>query len=182
MDFEFQKQELDGVYLISSEKKIDERGYLCELFRKDVFLKNGIDVDFVQENFSYSEYKTLRGLHYQKNPHAQDKLIYVNYGSILDVVVDLRKDSKTFGKYLKFELDSEKPCFLYVPKGFAHGFLTLSDFACVTYKLSSYYQPDFEDGIVWNDEVLNIDWEVDFEPILSDKDKNLPKFDVNVKL
>ena len=176
MDFEFHKQKLDGVILVSGDKFSDDRGFLFESYRKNIFLDNGISVDFVQDNFSYSDFRTLRGLHFQKGIHAQDKLVFVNYGSILDVVVDLRKESPTFGEYLKFELSSENPSLLYISKGFAHGFLTLSDFACVSYKLSAYYCPEAEGGIIWNDKTLNIDWGIDYQPIVSKKDLQLPQF------
>jgi len=176
MGFTFEKQNLEGLILIKSQNNTDFRGYLTETYRKDVFIQNGIDIDFVQENFSYSTYKTLRGLHFQKDLFAQDKLIYVQHGSIIDVVVDIRRESKTFGKYSKFVLDSTTPSFLFIPKGFAHGYVTLSDFACVSYKLSEYYNPDMQSGIIWNDKYLDIDWEIDFEPIISEKDTLLPDF------
>ena len=176
MSFEFIEQSMDGVFLIKSNKNCDNRGFLVETYKKEIFIENGLNIDFVQENFSFSEYKTLRGLHFQKNKFSQDKLITVNYGSILDVIVDLRRESKTFGKYLKFELDSDISTMLFVPKGFAHGFLTLSDFACVSYKLSNYYNPNEQGGIIWNDKCLNIDWNINFEPLISEKDKKLSTF------
>ena len=180
MTFIFEKQALDGVYLIKSEINIDLRGAVQEKYRKSDFFENGICVDFVQDNLTFSNKNTLRGLHFQTGTSAQDKLVSVVIGEIVDVVVDLRLNSKTFGKYLKFNLTSEMPYFLFVPKGFAHGYLTVSDFSCVSYKLSNYYNPLAQGGLIWNDKKVNVDWGT-LTPTLSDKDLSNPTLDELLK-
>ena len=179
MNFIFEEQKIKNVFLITPQKYTDERGFFVELFKKDLFENHNIKFNFIQENFSYSKHKTLRGLHFQKDKFSQDKLISVQYGEIIDIIVDLRKNSETFGKYLKFNLSHNKPQLLYIPKGFAHGFVCISEFACLNYKTSEYYNKKADSGIIWNDKTLNIDWEIDFEPILSEKDKILPNFNKN---
>jgi len=156
--------------ILSPEIFKDKRGYFTEFYSKkkvDVFCK----LEFVQDNESCSQKGVLRGLHFQKPPHDQAKLIRVVKGKILDIVVDLRKDSTTFKNYFKIELSSENKKQLYVPKGFAHGFVVLEDETIINYKCSNYYYPNYEFTILWNDKNLNINWEIE-NPILSEKDKN----------
>lgn len=147
----------------------DNRGYFFESFRQDWLQKEGIEVDWIQDNQSFSQTGTVRGLHFQKSPFAQAKLVRVVRGKVLDVVVDLRKGSPTYGKHFSTVLDAERNNLLYVPTGFAHGFSVLKD-AVFVYKCSNYYNKPAEGGILWNDPVLGIDWQVE-EPIISDKDK-----------
>lgn len=177
MPFSFTKTEIEGLILIKPKVFYDERGYFFENFKKTDFIKNGIEVDFVQENSSKSTKGVLRGLHFQKNPYAQGKIISCTKGEILDCAVDLRQNSKTFKKYLLFNLSEENKHSLYIPKGFAHGFLTLSKEACISYKITGgEYNKQAECGIIYNDSELKINWGIDFEPVLSEKDKLLKKF------
>ncbi len=153
----------------------DERGYFMEPYNKQTMLSVGIDLDFVQDNQSSSRRGVLRGLHFQNAPYPQTKLIRVLKGLILDIAVDIRKHESTFGKHFSLELSSEKKNQLLVPKGFAHGFVVLSDMAEVLYKCDEYYHPEIEGGILYNDPSLNIDWLLEeSELILSEKDKNHP--------
>lgn len=147
----------------------DDRGYFFESFREDTLADRGIAIDFVQDNQSYSVKGTLRGLHFQKPPFAQAKLVRVITGKVLDVVVDIRPGSPTFGQTYKKVLDASIHNMLLVPAGFAHGFAALED-SIFSYKCSNYYNKESEGGILWNDTQLNIDWEVE-DPIISDKDK-----------
>jgi len=170
MGFEFIKQEIEDVILVKPQVFGDNRGFFMESYKKSEFVKNGIDVEFNQDNHSKSTKEVLRGLHFQKSPHGQAKLVRCSKGKIYDVAVDIRKDSKTFGKYVKVELSEENKQMLFIPEGFAHGFVVLSDVAELLYKASGEYCPEADCGILWNDKDINIDWEIDFEPILSDKD------------
>ena len=155
----------------------DKRGYFLESFNKKIFNKHINDISFLQDNESKSKYGVLRGLHYQTPPFAQSKLVRVNDGCILDVVVDLRKKSKTFGEHFSIQLSSSNNYQLFVPRGFAHGFVVLSDSAIVNYKVDNYYSNKNETGIIWNDPFINIDWKIPEEHIIiSDKDLNLSKF------
>ncbi len=147
----------------------DSRGYFFESFRRDWLENEGIDVDWIQDNQSFSQKGTVRGLHFQHAPFAQAKLVRVVSGKVLDVVLDLRKGSPTFGRHFSTVLDAESNNLLYVPVGFAHGFSVLED-AVFVYKCSNYYNKPAEGGILWNDPALGIDWRVE-EPIVSDKDK-----------
>ena len=167
---------IKGVYLIKPTKFKDKRGKFFESFNEQIFKKK-IDskVNFVQDNQSLSYKGVLRGLHFQNPPYAQAKLVSVVKGSVLDVVVDLRKESKTFGKYISEELNEYNNHQLYIPKGMAHGFLTLEDNTIFTYKCSGFYNKESEDSILWNDKSLNIKWP-NFNPILSEKDGNAKKF------
>ena len=174
MPFEFEKLEIDEVVLIKPKVLEDKRGFFMESYKKSDFVKNGIDVEFVQDNHSKSLKRVLRGLHYQARPKAQAKLIRCIRGKIYDVVVDLRKESKTFGKWLKVELSEENAHMLYIPEGFAHGFVVLSDEAELLYKTNTEYSAEHDRGLLYNDEEIGIDWGVEF-PILSDKDKIQPK-------
>lgn len=178
--FDFIKQDIDDVILVKPKIYGDNRGFFAETYKKSEFFANGIKDDFVQDNHSKSSAHVLRGLHYQAKPHGQAKLVRCVKGRIYDVAVDLRVNSKTFAKYVKVELSEENKQMLYIPNGFAHGFVVLSDEAELIYKTSSEYAPQADRGILWNDETINIDWGIDFEPILSEKDKNQPKLsDIN---
>ncbi len=150
----------------------DSRGYFFESFRQDWLAEEGIYVDWVQDNQSFSQKGTVRGLHFQLAPYAQAKLVRVITGKVLDVVVDLRKDSPTFGKHFSTTLDSKINNLLFIPVGFAHGFSVLED-AIFAYKCSNYYHKASEGGILWSDPALEIDWRVD-NPIISDKDTLWP--------
>ena len=155
----------------------DERGYFFEAYNKEKFCALGITIDFVQDNQSFSKKGTLRGLHYQNPPHAQTKLVRVLQGEIIDVAVDLRKDSATFGHSFSIKLTAENKKQLLVPQGFAHGFSVISETAVVLYKCDQYYNKASEGGIRFDDAQLNIDWGMDLkEAIVSEKDLVLPDF------
>lgn len=175
MSFEFEKQEIDGLILVKPKVYGDCRGFFMENYKKSEFAQNGIDVEFVQDNHSKSAKGVLRGLHYQAKPKAQAKLIRCVKGKIFDVAVDLRKDSKSFGKWVKVELSEENKHMFFIPEGFAHGFVVLSDEAEIIYKTSAEYSPENDRGLIYNDKVLNIDWGIN-SPILSEKDKHQPTF------
>ena len=167
---EFKKTTLKDAIIIQPKFFKDERGFFVESYSKNKFLENGIDVDFVQDNHSLSVEKgVLRGLHFQKNPHAQAKLVRVTRGKVYDVIVDLRKDSPTFRKWEGFELSAENGLILFVPKGFAHAFCTLEENTEFMYKVDDFYAPECDSGIIWNDPDLKIDWPIE-DPILSEKD------------
>lgn len=171
MPFEFERQKIKDVILVKPKVFGDNRGYFMEAYKKSDFFANGIDVEFNQDNQSKSTAHVLRGLHYQEAPYGQAKLVRCNKGRIYDVAVDIRKNSETFGQYVKVELSEENKHMLFIPEGFAHGFVVLSDEAELIYKASGEYAPQADSGIMWNDKDINIDWEIDFEPILSEKDK-----------
>ncbi|KOP39500.1 dTDP-4-dehydrorhamnose 3,5-epimerase [Flavobacterium sp. WLB] len=153
----------------------DERGYFFESYNKIKFKNLGIDIDFVQDNQSFSKYGTLRGLHYQNPPFAQTKLVRVLEGEIIDVAVDLRKDSTSYGKVFSILLSAENKKQLLIPKGFAHGFSVISETASVMYKCDQFYDKESEGGIKFNDSSLNIDWGMDLkDAIISEKDQKLP--------
>lgn len=153
----------------------DERGYFFESYNKSTFLKLGLDLDFVQDNQSYSTAGVVRGLHFQKPPFAQGKLVRVLKGKILDVAVDIRKGSPTFGEYESIILDDKKCNMLWIPEGFAHGFSALEE-SLVMYKCTNVYDKASESGIIWNDAQIAIDWQV-AQPNVSDKDKELVGID-----
>ena len=163
--------ELEGVKIITPEVHPDARGYFMETYQQKDFEAVGIDVTFVQDNQSASKKGVLRGLHFQKQ-YAQDKLVRVIKGSVFDVAVDLRKGSKTFGKWIGVELTEENKKQFFVPKGFAHGFLVLSDYAEFVYKCSDFYHPGDEGGIMYNDPEIGVKWPIPegCELILSDRD------------
>lgn len=164
--------ELSGLLLIEPKKFGDHRGYFMESFNADVFNKSMPGVTFCQDNESLSgSMSTLRGLHFQRPPFAQDKLVRVLAGSVLDVVVDLRKNSTTYLEHYKVKLSCENCLQLFVPKGFAHGLLTLEPNTQVAYKVSAPYSPECDYGFRWNDDTFNIDWPIDRRPILSSKDE-----------
>ena len=155
----------------------DSRGYFLESYSSKAFADKGIETCFIQDNESKSSKGVLRGLHYQLAPYAQTKLVRVIFGSILDVAVDIREGSPTFGQHFSIELSGENKRQLYIPKGFAHGFSVLSDEVVVNYKCDNFYQPNAERGLLYNDPELNIDWKIDLEQALvSAKDKINPLF------
>lgn len=174
----FLRQEIEDVILIMPSAYKDSRGYFFESFKKDLFEKEiGKKITFIQENASVSKKNVLRGLHFQKAEFAQSKLVKVSEGKILDVAVDIRPESKTFGQHITIVLDSVSNSQLFIPKGFAHGFMTLSEIARVEYKIDHIYSPDNESGIIFDDPDLNIDWTLSRKDlIISDKDKELPSF------
>jgi len=172
MPFEFKKLEIPGAILINPKVFKDERGFFLEVYEKSAFEKFGIK-EMVQVNHSKSKHNTLRGLHFQREPFSQAKIVRCIKGQILDVAVDLRKKSSYFGRYLAIELTEENKKMLYIPRGFAHGFLVLSDFAEVMYMVDNVYAPDYESGLLWNDPDVNIQWPNN-NPILSQKDQKLP--------
>lgn len=164
------------VFLIEPEVFGDERGYFVETFRADVFeQQTGIKTAFVQDNESRSSFGVLRGLHYQLPPYAQSKLVRVIEGKVLDVAVDIRKGSPSFGQHVSVELSADNKHELFIPRGFAHGFVVLSESAIFSYKVDNYYSPECDRGIQFNDPQLEINWQLDLEQlILSEKDKLQP--------
>ncbi len=173
----FLPQIIPDIILIEPTLHGDERGYFAESFRQDLFNDAlGKRINFIQENESKSSKGVLRGLHYQVAPFSQSKLVRVIEGAVLDVVVDIRKSSPTFGQHLAIELTADNKRQLFVPQGFAHGFVVLSDTATFIYKVDSYYAPEYERGIAFNDQDLKINWQLKSELLkLSNKDLNNPK-------
>lgn len=168
------KTEIPEVKIIEPDVFGDSRGWFYESYSYKKFKEQGIDTEFVQDNRSYSKEKgTLRGLHFQKAPMAQTKLVSCTRGEILDVAVDLRKDSKTYLKWVSVVLTAENKRMLYIPKGFAHGFLTLTEDVEVLYKVDNYYSPEHDRSIRFDDEEIGVNWDTK-NPILSAKDKNAP--------
>ncbi len=166
--------EIEGLLILEPKVFGDERGYFFESFSQREFEEKVCKTVFVQDNESKSGYGVLRGLHFQKPPFEQAKLVRVVKGKVLDVAVDIREDSPTFGKHVSVELSEENKRQMFVPRGFAHGFVVLSEEAIFQYKCDNYYMPQAEGGILWNDPVLNIDWKIPMEDvILSEKDKKL---------
>ena len=174
MPFVFNKTKIEEVILVEPRVFDDSRGFFMESYKKSDFVQNGIDIDFHQDNHSKSSRGTLRGLHYQQNPKPQAKLVRCSRGQIFDVAVDIRTDSKTFGQWVGFELSEENKKMLYIPAGFAHGFVVLSDEAELLYKASNEFCIELDRGIRWNDPTINIDWGIDFEPLISEKDSLQP--------
>ena len=166
---------IDGLLVITPNVFGDERGYFLESYNKRA-LESILESTFVQDKESASQKGVLRGLHFQNPPYAQAKLVRVIKGSVLDVVVDLRKDSETYGKHYKHVLSGEHKEQLYIPEGFAHGFLVLEDDTIFSYKCTSYYQKDSEGSLLWNDPTLGINWQIE-DPIISEKDRNAMKFE-----
>ncbi|VAW49752.1 dTDP-4-dehydrorhamnose 3,5-epimerase [hydrothermal vent metagenome] len=173
---EFMKQKITDVLLIKPKVFGDERGYFMEIFRQDKFEQAvGHAVDFIQDNESKSTQGVLRGLHFQRPPYAQSKLVRVIEGKVLDVAVDIRQDSPTFGQCVAVELSAENKHQLFIPRGFAHGFVVLSETAIFAYKVDNYYSPECDAGLAYDDRDLNIDWRLPKESVkLSDKDKIQP--------
>lgn len=171
MPFTFKRLNIPEVILVEAKSFSDDRGFFMENFKQSEFSSNGINTQFVQDNFSHSIRGVLRGLHYQKNPMAQAKLVSAINGEIFDVAVDIRKGSPTFGKWVGEILSNKNHRLLYVPEGFAHGFCVLSENADVLYKVNNEFSPENEKGIVWNDPDIDIVWPID-KPILNEKDQN----------
>ncbi len=174
MPFTFTHLSIPEVILIQPRLFTDPRGFFLETYKYSEFQAHGIPETFVQDNHSRSVRGVLRGLHYQNPPQAQGKLIRVVRGAIYDVAVDIRPSSPTFGQWVSAVLSEENQHMLYVPPGFAHGFLVLSDLADVTYKVTAEYAPDLDAGILWNDPALAIQWPLEGPPLLSAKDAALP--------
>jgi dTDP-4-dehydrorhamnose 3,5-epimerase len=172
---------LEDLLLIEPKVFTDDRGYFFESFNEVEMLSHGIKGPFIQDNQSVSHKGVLRGLHFQKSPDEQGKLIRVVNGSVIDVVVDIRKSSGTFGKHFSVELNARENKMLWIPPGFAHGFVTLEDNTVFLYKVTQYYRPMSESGIIYNDIDLNIDWQTT-NPVVSSKDRILPSFKEYIQL
>ncbi len=173
----FNTLDIPGLVLIEPKIWKDDRGYFFESYSRKLFSENGIDADFVQDNQSLSQRGTLRGLHAQASPFAQGKLVRVIQGKVLDVAVDIRKDSPTYGKHFSVELSADNQLMFWVPPGFLHGFSTLEDNTIFTYKVSALYSKESEIGVLWNDPDLGIEWGLPTsEILLSDKDQKLSTF------
>lgn len=173
MSFEFENLDIPDVILVRAKRFSDDRGFFVETYKRDDFEANGISETFVQDNHSRSTLGVLRGLHYQKTPRAQGKLIQVLKGEIYDVAVDIRRGSPTYGQWTGIHLSEARSELLYVPPGFAHGFCVLSEVADFTYKCTDIYAPETYRGISWDDPDLGISWPIK-KPILSRRDQNLP--------
>ena len=173
----FNKTDIEGCYLITYDTFVDHRGYFAVSYNKDEFnQKLGYEVNFIQDNLSYSHNGTVRGLHFQTGQHAQAKLVNCTQGTVLDVAVDIRKDSPTYGNVVKIELGWTLNRMLFVPRGCAHGFSVLSGMATFQYKVDNPYNKESESGIIYNDPTLNIDWGINLNPNVSEKDLELPTF------
>lgn len=170
---------IDGLLLIKSPVFEDERGFFVESFHAEKFREVGVRCNFVQDNFSCSKQEVLRGIHFQRPPYEQDKLVRVTSGRVWDVAVDLRKESQTFGRYFGVELTAQNGLSFFIPKGFGHGFCVLSETAGFHYKCSAYFKPEADGGIRWDDPSLKIPWPLK-NPVVSAKDKALPFFDPNL--
>jgi len=173
----FIKTKIEGLIIIEPCVFNDDRGFFMESYNQKVFIENGINVNFIQDNHSQSTKGVLRGLHFQKPPFSQDKLIRCTKGEVFDVVVDLRKDSSTFGQWESIIISEENKKMIFIPKGFAHGFLVLSDMAEFQYKCSNFYNKESESGLLYNDPELNINWPNLENLILSEKDQLWPKLE-----
>jgi len=172
MTFTFTRLEIPDVILVETKIFSDNRGFFYESFKESDFLSYGITDKFIQDNFSHSVKGVIRGLHYQNPPKSQAKLVTVIKGKIFDVAIDIRKKSPTYGKWISEILSEENHRSLYVPEGFAHGFCVLSEQADVSYKVNNEYSLQHEQGIIWNDQTLNISWPIE-KPIISNKDQQL---------
>ncbi|MCB2295321.1 dTDP-4-dehydrorhamnose 3,5-epimerase [Clostridium algoriphilum] len=175
-NFTFNKTKINGVYIIESKVFGDNRGYFTETYNKEHFQEAGLDMTFVQDNESKSSKGVLRGLHFQRK-HSQGKLVRVTSGEVFDVAVDLRKGSTTYGKWEGVVLSENNKKQFYIPKGFAHGFLVMSDEAVFNYKCTDFYSPEYDGGVMWNDDDINIKWPIDGidNVLLSEKDMVHPK-------
>ena len=173
---QFIETDLKGLFVIQPKVFEDSRGYFFESFNQKEFKNNtGLNINFLQDNQSKSSKNVLRGLHFQNPPHQQGKLVRVLSGSVLDIAVDIRKKSTTYGQHFKIILSNNDFKMLYIPEGFAHGFLTLEDNTIFSYKCTDFYHKEAEDCIIWNDVDLDIDWGIK-EPIISEKDQHGKKF------
>ncbi|HWP58566.1 MAG TPA: dTDP-4-dehydrorhamnose 3,5-epimerase [Candidatus Acidoferrales bacterium] len=176
MPFQITSLEIPDVILAQAKTINDERGFFLEAYKRSELTRGGIRCNFVQDNHSRSRRGVLRGLHFQKQPAAQAKLVWVARGEIFDVAVDIRKGSPTYGQWVGEILSDKNHRLLYIPEGFAHGFVVLSEEADVIYKVSAEYSPEHERGIIWNDPTLRIDWPIE-DPLLSPKDAQLPRLE-----
>lgn len=174
-----EETKLSGVVILTPKRFGDDRGYFSEVWNRQSYAKLGVDVDFVQDNHSLSAAKgTVRGLHYQSPPRAQDKLVRCGAGAVVDVAVDIRKSSPTYGQWVSVELSASNGKQIFVPKGFLHGFATLTPNAELLYKCSDYYAPECDGSVYFDSPSIGIDWGVDLEnAILSEKDRTAPKFE-----
>jgi len=173
MPFEFERLEIPDITLIKPRRFGDDRGFFMETYKRSDFAAQGIEENFVQGNFSRSKRGVLRGLHYQKAPRPQGKLVGVLRGEVLDVAVDIRRGSPTYGRWVCEKLSDENGHMLYVPPGFAHGFCVLSAEVDFNYMVTAEYAPELDRGIIWNDPTIGVEWPVD-EPLLTDKDAQWP--------
>jgi len=180
MSFRFEPLAIADVILVRPTRHVDQRGYFEETYRRSAFADAGIVADFVQDNFARSARNVLRGLHYQLPPAAQAKLVGVASGRIFDVAVDLRADSPTFGRWVGHTLDAEERAFLWIPEGFAHGYVVLSDVADVIYKVTAEYVAHLDRGVRWDDPAIGIEWPVR-DPIVSAKDRAQPTLETAEK-
>lgn len=170
----FIETKISGLYVIELELKADERGYFARIFCEEEFKKIGVDFKIAQASRSFNKKcRTIRGMHFQKEPKAEDKIVQCIKGEIYDVAVDLRPNSRTFGQWVAQKLSEENQKMFFIPKGFAHGFQVLKDNSEVQYFISEFYSPECGSGVRWNDPLLNIDWPMK-DPVLLDKDKNWP--------
>lgn len=175
MPFDFTPLEIPDVVLVRAIRRGDGRGFFAETYRKSSFERGGIHHPFVQDNFARSGPGVVRGLHYQLPPHPQGKLVQVVRGAVLDVVVDLRRASASYGRWLARELSAERSELLWVPPGFAHGYAVLGDGADLVYRSTAEYRPELDRGIRWDDPDLGVEWPY-ADPVLSDRDRDLPSF------
>ncbi|MGL5963455.1 MAG: dTDP-4-dehydrorhamnose 3,5-epimerase [Fusobacteriaceae bacterium] len=169
----FIKTELDGVFIIENKKFNDERGSFFKTYNKNIFLENGIDVEFRESYYSSSKKDVIRGMHFQTPPNDHEKLVYVAKGKVLDVILDLRKQSKTFGKSISVELTEDNEKMIFIPKGLAHGFKSLEEDTLMIYNVATEYNNESDSGISWNS--FGFNWEIN-NPIMSDRDKNFESF------
>lgn len=173
MPFTFQQLAIPGLILIEARRFRDDRGFFLETYKQAAFAAQGIDVSFVQDNYSHSVHRVLRGLHYQKLPQAQGKLVQVLRGEVFDVAVDIRVGSPTYGQWAGMHLSGDRFQLLYIPVGFAHGFCVLSEKAGFVYHITAEYAQQLEAGILWNDPAIGIEWPIS-DPLLSPRDAQLP--------
>lgn len=173
MPFTFQQLAIPDLILIEARHFRDDRGFFLETYKRSAFAAHGIDVPFMQDNYSHSVHRVLRGLHYQEPPQAQCKLVQVLRGEVFDVAVDIRVGSPTYGQWVGMHLSGDRFQVLYIPVGFAHGFCVLSDEADFLYKVTAEYAPELDAGIVWNDPDIGVEWPI-ANPIVSPKDAKLP--------
>lgn len=171
----FEETGFEGLWVVKTKVFFDDRGFFLETYNKMTYAEKGLDIDFMQDNLSMSNKGVLRGLHLQNPPHEQGKLVRVLKGAVVDVVVDVRKNSATYGKHYKIELNEENNLALWIPAGFAHGFVSLHDGTLFQYKCTKVYNKESEDAILWNDPELGIDWNVE-SPIISPKDQEAKPF------
>lgn len=178
----FTKTHIEGLQVFDPKIWRDDRGYFFECYNKNTFTEAGITTEFVQDNQALSTYGVLRGLHYQLEPYAQAKLVRVTQGEVLDVAVDIREGSPTYGEWYSIRLSAENKKQLYIPRGFAHGYVVLSDTAIFFYKCDRFYTKSHDAGVLYNDPILNVDWEIDLnKAILSGKDLIQPNFGTHKK-